>query len=223
MNFRSLLLLLFVLNAFYAKGQISLREEVSYEFLDRLIEAASTNYPQVKMYDTRIDIGAMGLKKAKLSYFEIFSFSYIFNPSQIIGGVNPNFLTGYQFGFFFNIGGLIQKPLLIKQAKTEIEVLNLDKATYMRTLETNVKTRYYTYLQNLVLYKMKQNSLLDAQSALEDVRHKFEKGEIELSAYNNALSNLSNAQQVNINAETALLISKTSLEELVGQDIDNLK
>ncbi len=221
MVYRFIFCLLFLSSI--VNAQPTLRNEISYEFLDKLIEKAKENYPKVKMYDSKIQFGEFGVKRAKLSYFDAISFSYLLNPSQIAASVNPNVFNSYQFGFFFNIGTLLQKPMLIKQYKSELEALNLDKDTYLRSLETEVKTRYYSYVQSIVLYKIKQNALLDSEGALEDMRHKFERGEVELNSLNDATNAYSDLLQVNITAETNVLIAKTGLEELVGQNIDDLK
>ncbi len=206
-----------------AQAQTTLRDEISYEFLDKLIVYAKANYPKVKMFDSRIKHGEYSVKRAKISYFDIVSFSYLLNPSQVAAAINPNVFNSYQFGFFLNIGSILQKPTQIKQAKLELETLNYDKEAYIKNLEMEVKSRYFTYVQSVVLYKIKQNGLLDSEGALEDVRHKFERGEVELSTYNEAANAFSDLLQVNITAETTVFIAKASLEELVGQNIDNLK
>jgi outer membrane protein TolC len=208
--------------SFAVKAQESLRDEISYEYLDKLIAVAKKNYPKVKMYEARIEGGNIGVKRARLSYFDIISFSYLLSPSSTFAA-NPNLLNGYQFGFFINIGSLLQKPSVIKQARTELSALILEKETYDLNLVSEVQKRYFTYVQHLVLLRIKTGSLLDSESALKQIRYKFEKGELGLENYNNALNAVSGQQQVKITAETDVLISKSNLEELLGEKLDNIR
>lgn len=198
-------------------------QEISQEYLNKLVEIAKKNYPQGKVYDTRIDIGNMGVKKAKLSYFDIVSLSYLYNPNQTTSGINPNFLQGYQFGFFVNIGSLLQKPTVVKQAKAEVKVSEFEKQTFELNLEADVKKRYYTYIQHLTILRIKSEALLDIESALKDTRYKFEKGEVTIQNYNTALLMYSTQQQTKITSEADLYIAKSSLEELLGQKLEDTK
>jgi len=206
-----------------AKAQESLAQDISMPYLDKLIEVAKANYPRMKMYDSRIEMGEMGVKKAKLSYFDILSFSYLYSPTQSAATINPGLLQGYQFGFFVNIGSLVQKPTVIKQAKAEVDVTRFEKQAFELNLEADIKKRYFTYMQNMVLLRIKADGLLDIESLLKETRYKFEKGETTLQNYNNALLMYSNQLQTKISTEAELYISKSNLEELVGQKLENIK
>jgi outer membrane protein TolC len=206
-----------------ARAQESLAQEISLPYLEKLIEVAKANYPRMKMYDSRIDMGIMGVKKAKLSYFDILSFSYLYSPTQSAATINPGLLQGYQFGFFVNIGSLVQKPTLIKQAKAEVQVTRYEKEAFELNLEADIKKRYFTYIQNKALLRIKSDGLLDIESLLKETRYKFEKGEATLQNYNNALLMYSTQLQTKISTEAELYISKSNLEELVGQKLENIK
>jgi hypothetical protein len=51
-----------------AQSQVSLSEEISYEYLGKLILVAKANYPKMKACEQGIKIANLGVKKAKLSY-----------------------------------------------------------------------------------------------------------------------------------------------------------
>ncbi|PWJ58774.1 outer membrane efflux protein [Dyadobacter jejuensis] len=222
MKFRLIALLLFVSCTHQVWAQQSMLTELSPEYLEKLIASAKKNYPRVGVFEAKEKIGEAAIKQSKLSYFEILSFSYLLNPSQI-STVNPNMFNSYQFGFFVNIGSILQKPAKIKQVKYELEAVQAEKLTYERSLETEVRNRYYAYVQSLTLLKIKTSALMDAQSALNDVRYKFEKGELPLSNYNNALNMVSDQLQVKVTAETNMMISKNNLEEMVGQTLESIQ
>jgi len=192
-------------------------------FLEKLVETAKVNYPRMKMYDSRIEMGNMGVKKAKLSYFDILSFSYLYSPNQTAATINPGLLQGYQFGFFINIGSIIQKPTVIKQARAEVKVTQLEKDEFELNLEADVKKRYFTYIQSVMLLRIKSDGLLDIESLLKETRYKFEKGEATLQNYNNALLAYSNQLQTKISTEAEVYIAKSNLEELLGQKLETIK
>ena len=221
--FLFLILMFFVLGN--SQAQKSLVQEISVPYLKKLIETAQQNYPKMKMYDSRLDIANYGIKKAKLSYFDLLSFSYLFSPgkTQTANVVNPAALTGYQFGLFLNIGSILQKPAMIKQARSELKVVEYDKESYNLNLAADVKQRYYTYIQHIMILRLKTESLLDTESLLKEVKYKYEKGESNLQNYTNALIAVASQQQNIISAETDVLISKSNLEELLGQTLEDIK
>ncbi|WP_229253862.1 TolC family protein [Dyadobacter sp. NIV53] len=205
------------------QAQESLSKDISYAYLEKLIAVCKTNYPKVKMYEARVNVAENGVKKAKLSYFDIFSLSYLYSPSNNTATVSDKFLGGYQFGFFANIGSILQKPNLIKQAKGEFAAAQYDKEAYDLNMEAEVKKRYFIYIQKVVSLRVRSGSLLDVESMLANVRHRFEKGEETLENYNKLLIMLSDHQQNIINAESEMLVAKSSLEELLGQKLEDIK
>lgn len=217
--------LLVTLFLFFGKAQAqqTLAQEISYAYLDKLVDVAKKNFPRGKMYDARIEMGNMAVKKARLSYFDILSFSYLYSPNQAVNVTTPVLLQGYQFGFFINIGSIIQKPTIIKQARAEAQVSVYEKETYELGLEADVKKRYITYIQHLTILRIKSEALLDIESALKDTRYKFEKGELPLQNYNTALLMYSTQQQTKITSEADVYIAKSSLEELLGQKLEDIK
>lgn len=202
---------------------IALEDELSYELLDKLIATARTNYPRGQAYESRVDIAEKGLKKARLSYFDILSFSYLFSPSNQAAALNPNMLTGYQFGFFANVGSLLQKPTVIRQARDELKVIEKEKEVYELTLEADVKRRYFEYVKAKALYRVVAQSVLDAQGVAEDIKYRFEKGEVTFETYSRALLDKTNRLQTKITYAGDILIAKSSLEELLGKKLEEIQ
>jgi outer membrane protein TolC len=217
----SLVIVLLFSGMVYA--QESVIKEVSPEFLDKLIALAKANYPKMKSYDSRIEVSSYTVKKAKLSYFEILSASYIYNPPNTAAGINPNFLNGYQFGFFFSVGSLLAKPAGVKQAKAEVKVAQNERDAFELGLVADVQQRYYQYVQRTIMMRLTSQGLLDVDAMLKEIRYKFEKGEETLDNYNKALVMYNNQLQGKIGAETDVLMAKSSLEELIGQKLESVK
>lgn len=157
------------------QNEISIEDDLSYPFLEKLIATARSNYPRGQAYESRVELAEKGIKKARLSYFDIFSFSYLFSPFNRTPALNPNMLTGYQFGFFANVGSLLQKPTQIRQARDELEIIEKEKEVYELGLDADVKRRYFTYVKAKTLYRVLTQSVLDADAMVEDIKYRFEK------------------------------------------------
>ena len=205
------------------QAQASLSEEISYEYLEKLITLAKSNYPKMKAYQQGVEIANLGLKKAKLSYFEILNFSYLFNPTETQAALNPSFLTGYQFGLFMNIGAILQKPGLVKQARSELKVAQFEQDAYDLNLEAEVKKRYFTYIRQKVLLRLKSEALLDIESMLKEVRIKYESGTETLENYNKALVMYSENTAGKLTLESEVYIAQSSLEEIIGQKLATIE
>ncbi|GHB61411.1 TolC family protein [Persicitalea jodogahamensis] len=217
--------LLLLLNNLPAAGQdeIDIQDEISYPLLERLIVIAKANYPTKKAFDTKVEIAEKGMKQARLSYFDIFSFSYLLTPFGSSQAINPNQLSGYQFGFFVNIGSLLQKPTQVKQANDLLQVADFEKNAYLLSLEAEVRQRYFEYAKTKALYRAVSKSFLDTQSLAEDTKYRYERGEITFDLYNRALLERATQQQSKITMAANILIAKSRLEELLGKKLEEIR
>ncbi|MCF0048690.1 TolC family protein [Dyadobacter chenwenxiniae] len=204
-------------------AQESLSKDVDYAYLEKLIAVTRANYPKIKMYDDRVTIAEYAIKKAKLSYFDIFNFSYLYSPNNNTATISPTLLSGYQLGFFVNIGAILQKPSLIKQAKVELSVMQHDKESFDLNMVAEVKKRYFTLIQKRAVYKVRSNAALDVESMVANVKKRFEMGQESLEKYNQILVMQTDHYQNLLNAESDILIAKSSLEELLGQKLEDVK
>lgn len=204
-------------------AQESLTKDISYTYLEKLIQVCKANYPKMKMYDDRLTIAEYGVKRAKKSYFDIFSFSYLYSPTNNTATLSSQMFGGYQFGFFANIGSFLQKPIQVKQAKGEYLVAEHDKQAFELNMEAEVKKRYFTYVQKVAVLRIRSGAVLDVESLLTNVKHKFETGEETLENYNKVLLMQSDHHQNIINAESDVLIAKSSLEELLGKKLEDIQ
>ncbi len=216
------------------EGTQSMLQDVSYPYLEKLIEVARTNYPRSKAYKERIGIADIGIRRAKVAYFDALSVSYLYSPantttyitnpvSPVPTVVNPNWLNNYQIGLLLNVGSILQKTPLLKQARGEKRVAEYEQQAFELNLEADVKQRYFAYIQRLAILRVKHELQLDIESMLKDIKYKFEKGEQTLENYNNVLVMYSDNNQQKIIAESEVLISKSKLEELVGEKLENIK
>jgi len=204
-------------------AQESMMSDISYVYMEKLVAIALENYPRVKSGDNRIKVGKLNISKARLGWLDPVSLSYVHSPQNSLNILNPTFFSGYQLGFFFNIGSLARTPSGVKSAKEELEIIKNDLAEYNLTLSTEVKRRYITYIQALKLVQIASKAAVNAQSDATMVKYRFERGEVTLSEYNTSLDRVGTQNNSKIQAEGALLIAKTSLEELLGVKLEEVK
>ena len=208
-----------------AGAQISTRTmmpDVNYPLLDKLIEQAKQNYPRTHAFEHRVGAQQQNLKKMKLGWFDIFTFTFLYSPNNSTTLVNPSILNGYQVGVFFNVGSLLKNKGMINQAKEELKVSEYERDEYYINITVLVKQRYFLYLQQLAILKVRQEAESDAESNMELFKHKYEKGEVSLDDYNKTLVNLEDRVQSKIESEGSVLVAKSSLEELVGKKLEEV-
>jgi outer membrane protein TolC len=197
--------------------------DVSYPYLEKLIAAAKANYPKVKAYQSKLKVAGYNVQKAKLDWFNIVSFTYLYSPNNTPTLVNPTFTSGYQVGVSTSIGNILQKPGMIKSAKESYNIAKDDQDEYNLNIEAIVKQRYFAYVQALSILNWRTKDIGNADVTVKDLKYRFEKGEQTFDNYNKAQEFYSNAVQAKITAEGGLLIAKSSLEEIIGEKLEDVK
>lgn len=216
-----------------ASAQQSILSDISPAYLDKLIAIAKQNYPAVKANQAKIEEAQANVTKADISYLDIFSISYVYQPQGFFG-INTNgnanstsgnygYFNGVQAGVTLNLGSFFEKPAEVKVAKRELAIANDSQAEYLLTLTNNVKKRYYTYVQQIANLKLLSQANNDAQEVFTSEKHRFEKGEVTFEEYNRAQLSLTTSYQEKILAESNLLIAKADLEELLGEKLEDVR
>lgn len=235
--FLLLSIVLCIITARPLKAQTSIIPDIDEGYLKKLIDTAKAHYPRVKSYQNHINIAENNISKARASYLDVFTFSYVYQPhsatfvpttdattgTTTTTGSNYSYFNGIQAGLFFNLGNYLQKPYAVKVAKQELIVAHNDQEEYFITLTTEVKKRYYQYVLRIAELKLQTTSAQDAEDIVKSMRHKFEKGEETYDNYNKAQVTYSDRVQTRIQAEASLLTARADLEELVGQKLENIK
>ena len=98
-------------------AQESMIPEISNTFLNQLVDTAKKYYPIVKINQKRIEMAHMNIGKTNMSWFDAFTVTVNYSPSGGTTSLNQPTLSGFQVGFFINLGNILQKPYNIKLAK----------------------------------------------------------------------------------------------------------
>lgn len=207
-----------------ASAQESILSEYSPLYLQKLTAVAKENFPKSKAYEHQVNVARYNLSGEKTSWLDPFSFSYLLRSGDnTVDIVNPQLLTGYQFGVSINPGALLKKPSTIKAAKEEVKIAQLAQSEYSLQLEAEVTRRYMYYLQSLSALRLHNKIVIDAESSFKDRKTKYERSEITFQEYNSASTALSSAHLSRIEAEANMVTAKASLEELLVRKLEEIK
>lgn len=193
--------------------------------LQRLIDSAVKNYPRIRYFQNRVNVASTNISKTKASWLDALTVSYVYQPGiATVNPVNPTstYFKGLQAGIFLNVGTLVAKPWLIKQAKQEMMVTQSEQEEYIITLSAEVKRRFYMYIQRIGELKLQIRASEDAEAQLKDVKFKFEKGEESFDSYSKVLIQLTEHQQTKVQAEANVFLAKADVEELIGTELENI-
>lgn len=208
-----------------SQAQESIIQEVNYNQLQRLIELAKENYPRKKVLEAQEKKAKSGVPLAQVSLLEPLNASYIYRPEDksAIDVNNPYLYNGFQFGVNLNLGSFLQKPFQIKQAKADYEIAKLENQEYNLLLATEVKSRYYAYIQAKSELKIKTQASQDTKSLYDDLKLKFERGQVTHESYSTARNTYAEANSDKVEAEVNFLKARDSLEEMIGVKLDSLQ
>jgi outer membrane protein TolC len=209
-----------------SSAQETILPDLSSNYIVKLIDTAKANYPKVKSYQNHVNIASSVISQTRASLLSAITVSYVYQPGQTtIDPVSPStsYFKGFQAGIFLNLGTIISQPYQVHQAKEQLQIAKNDQEEYLINLETEVKKRYYIYLQRVAELKLQINALQDVESSFKDIKYKFEKGEETFENLNKSQGELISHKTAKIQAETNLFLSKADIEELLGTKLENIK
>jgi outer membrane protein TolC len=204
-------------------AQERMATSISYTYLEKLIAIAKKNYPETRVKDLQVQLAKNNINRTAVGWLDALSFSYYYRPTNAVDISDPNLLNGYQLGLNINIGTLLQKPFDSKAAKLQYQAAQSTQTEYDQSIEATVKTRYFTYLEQLSQYKLRSKSYDDAHGLATLLGHKYEKGEATFDDYSRALLLEADQNQFMITAESGTLTAKTALEEIIGEKLEEVQ
>lgn len=225
--YKNRILLLSLLSVFFiagkAKAQESILPDVSYTYLQKLIDTAKKYYPEVRIRAVQSDIALTSYHKEQISWLDVITPSYLFNPSNSTNLVTPTAFNSYQLAVTINLGTFFAKPYTIRNAKRAYTVAQLQQQEYNLTIEANVKRLYIAYIAAQGNLRVLTKAVQDALSNADQLKHKFEKAETTLTEYNAAQVVLYTQNTNKIAGEQAVLTAKVNLEEFVGKRLEDIR
>lgn len=204
-------------------AQETLFTDLSYPYLEKLIAAAKANYPESKIKQDQINIAKSTFHQSNFGWLDAFNASYIYSPQTTLNLSTPTTFKGYQLTATVNLGLLFERPYTIHNARENLKIAELQKDEYLLTLEAQVKHAYFAYIAAQTALRNHANAVLDASTAVKQLKHTFEKGETTFEVYNASLANLYNQTTFKVQAELAVFSAKTDLEQWIGARLESIK
>jgi outer membrane protein TolC len=218
----SLFILTFASNLY---AQETIFHDLSYPYLEKLIATAKKNYPQVKVLEEQVNIARSTFHQSGFGWLDAFNASYIYSPqgATTTSATNPIIFNGLQLVATVSLGSLFERPYTIHNAREAVKVVEYQQEQYFLTIEANVKRFYFAYLEAQADLRNKVNAVQDASTAVNQLKHTFERGETTFQVYSEALNNLYNQTSFRLQSELAVFTAKTNLEELLGAKLESIK
>jgi outer membrane protein TolC len=198
-------------------------QDLSYPYLEKLIAVAKKNYPQARIVQDQVNVARSTFHQSSFTWLDAFTASYIYSPQSAINATQPVIFKGYQLVATISLGALFEKPYTIHNARIAVKIAEEQQEEYNLTLEAQVKQYYFAYVEAQADLRNKVNAVQDATTAVNQMKHTFEKGETTFDVYNQALTNLYYQNSFRLQAELAVFTAKTNLEQLLGTKLESIK
>lgn len=193
-------------------------------FINKLVDIAWANYPGNRVFDNRLEIARLDIKKETWSWLNALNFNYIYYPDFLNSpDQSSNLPSRVGIGITVNIGTIFGLPIRISQAKENYKIAENNMQSQYQNIKFEVQRRYFSYLAGLRLYYSRVKRYEDARSNLIVATYKFKNGEIDLDFYNKALTEVNQNKELMIDSEINMKISKASLEELILINLEDVK
>lgn len=191
--------------------------------VEKLLKTALKYNPNVKISRNNIEIANKDLTIKKLSWLNALSISYSFNPGFLnnSGVLNNDMKAGIVIGL--NVGSLLAVPFETGKASVNVEIQENVLEAQKLALYEEITTKLNAFIT--AGHKITENTgrLDNAQNNLTLIKYRFEKGELELNTYNEALDKYSDSYLDKIKAEAEYFSAKASLEAVVGKKLEEIK
>lgn len=208
-----------------AVAQESIIGDINQEQLDQMIQMAKAHQPQRKILELNEKKARAIVNAQAVNFLDLVNVSYFYRPEEraALGMENPYVVNGFQFGVNLNLGTFLQKPAQVKQAKLDHKISQFERQAYESELESEVKRRYYTYVQSFNELRISAQALQDSKTLRDDLQLRFERGEVMLNDYAEAKAAVSAASSAKLEVEVNYLTAKDALEQLIGAKIEDVK
>ena len=192
---------------------------------EKLVQIAWKNNPINKISDNNLEIAKRNISLSQVSWLENIRITanvneFVINPASDIGN-RAQFFPLYNFSATVSLGEFISNPQETKLAKIEYD--NFKQNINQQKLYVRAETlrRYNDFLYYSKLLNIQVEKTDNAFNNFSLIEEQFLGGESSLELYNSAFSNYKNEQMQLENSKYNLKVSKLTLEEFIGINIED--
>ena len=200
-----------------------LSDSTGRAFADKLFELAWKNYPQNKVFESRVTIAEENLFQTKWNWVNNLNLSYQYNPNISSEPTTSAMVPKFGIGVSVNVGSIFLSPSRVTQAREEQEIATANLETQKNYIKAEVIKRLAVYTRTLDLLKLNTEGTNDSESNLELAKKKFSNGEISLETLNLSYRAYNDSEAKRVASTADLLFNKAALEELIGGPLESVK
>ena len=194
--------------------------------VNKLFDIAWRNYPEGRIWESRLEIAELQKGNETWSWLNALSFNYIYYPdflnAQTEPGTQSNF-SRFGIGLSVSLGTVLSVPDRVGQATENIKIAERNIELQKLNIKFEVSRRYYYYIQQKRLLISRLKSLEDDRNGLSLAKYKYDRGELSLDFYNQALTQYNVSKERVYETESNLAVAKASIEELLGVKLETIE
>jgi outer membrane protein TolC len=235
-NRRGLVLLpLFLLPLFFAAAQevdynrvIKPAAQANQDVAEKLVRLAWENYPRNKAVQAQVQIAEYDVTKMRWDWLNRITATGNLNEFTLGGGQTPEiraraaFFPRYNFSISVSPGMLISMPAETRKAKETLKIAQHNVNEQKLMMRNMVLQLYQDYLMTKELLDLETRALETVTTEFELQEERFRQGKIMLEEYTGSANTYLGQQRQRLQAESAFIKSKYSLEELIGLPLEEV-
>ncbi len=212
---------LFMISSFYSlysQTEDTIQEVLSIE--DELIWIAWKNNFIDKAYENELDITHAELRQAKTNWLSNLAIGGNMNELSIDPPENSNiFFPRYNIGFSLSFGQLIGMKAEVKKVNGKLIRLDIERTQDSLKFRSDVLRRYEVFKMTRELLQIAEEYVISIDAELKFTESGFSEGRVDLATYTQVIEIHSSARSALIKSRNEHVLSKISLEEILGQEL----
>ncbi len=195
------------------------------KFYDYLVERAWEFYPENAIFQHEIAIAQHNKALHKYSLLNNFTIQGNLNEFSISpDSSQPQSLLypRYNISLTFTLGTFRNNKLEKKISIEELKIKEIEKSIQENELKAEVLKKYHKFKVSKEILTIQTEALEDAYSSYTIAEELFKNEKASFEEYIEAINNLNSSKIEKVRAEQEYEFAKIEIEELIGQDIEQL-
>ncbi|MCH8486180.1 MAG: TolC family protein [Candidatus Cyclonatronum sp.] len=185
----------------------------------RLQQLAWENHESNRVAEALVVRSSYGVRNARLEWLDAFTFTYNFYPEQLQDQGGPDLFNRAGIAFNINLGRLARTPGRIRMAISERDVYRYELEVQRKRMNNEIIQRYSFFLLSAELYQLFLEAVENSQAVVNQVRERFEMGDLNIEQLQRGEEYLILDRQRLITARTDFFKARFAVEELIGVPI----
>ncbi len=188
---------------------------------EKLVDLAM-QHPEVAINEAQMSIAENNLKRAKMSWANVFFAQFNLNEFTINGSPNAAFWPKYNFGINMPFDVVSRTKAEIKNARENIDITTAMREDTYRKLRAEVLSRFEDYLFHREMYEMSSVVVDEAYTSFLSMQEKYKIGDVSDIDYSITFRQFNDAKMRQREKERDMNVSKLDVERLIGVKLEEV-